>query len=93
MESISADILCRVSARNILSVFAMRVFHESRGAKGLKGGFYATIRTANQGRILSLSGLQIKGGYYNHQECKSGVGIVHGGKLEVGAFWRAIFSR
>ena len=55
MESRSADILCRVSARNILSVFAMRVFHESRGAKGLKGGFYATIRTANQGWVLSMA--------------------------------------
>ena len=63
VESISADILCRISARNILSVFAMRVFHESRGAKGLKGGFYSTIRTANQGWILSLSGLQIRGEY------------------------------
>ena len=55
MESRSADILCRVSARNILSVFAMRVFHESRGAEGLKGGFYATIRTANQGWVLSMA--------------------------------------
>ena len=72
MESRSADILCRVSARNILSVFAMRVFHESRGAKGLKGGFYATIRTANQGRILSLSGLQIRGGYFHYQDRKGG---------------------
>ena len=93
MESRSVDILCRVSARNILSVFAMRVFHESRGAKGLKGGFYATLRTANQGRILSLSGLQIRGGYYHHQDCKAGVGIVHGGKLEGVLFGKAIFSR
>ena len=82
VESRSADILCRVSARNILSLFAMRVFHESRGAKGLKGGFYSTIRTANQRWVLSLSGMQIRGGYYHYQDCKSGVGIVHGGKLE-----------
>ena len=74
MEGRSADILCRVSARNILSVFAMRVFHESRGAKGLKGGFYSTIRTANQGWVFSLSGLQTRGGYCHL-----------GGKLEGGA--------
>ena len=53
----------------------------------------AEVRRGSKEVFIPLSGLQIRGGYYNYQECKSRVGIVHGGKLEGGAFWRAISSR
>ena len=42
----------------------------------------AEVRRGLKEVFMPLSGLQIRGGYCHYQDCKSGVGIVHGGKLE-----------
>ena len=70
MESISADIYAEFLHATFFQFLQCECFMR------------AEVRRSSKEVFMPLSGLQIRGGYCHYQDCKSGVGIVHVGKLE-----------